>query len=403
MNANGVCTSTYRILTAVTLLTTMLLTATPCRSQVTVTNLVTDDPSGHPATITDPNLQNAWGISSSTGSPFWVSSNAMGLATLYNVNPGTNATSKAALEVAIPGDGSVTGQAFSNIPGNFNGDLFLFVSEDGTVSGWRGALGTTAETFQLGDVDNVYKGATLASAGGNAYLYATNFRAARIDVLKGNAGVPDLTGTFTDPNLPSGYAPFNIQNLGGKLYVTYAQQDLAKHDDVAGAGNGIVDAFDTNGNLLSRIATTGVLNSPWGLTIAPASFGSIAGDLLVGNFGDGTINAFNLTTLGDGAPLRDAANAPIVIDGLWGLTIGNDGMGGSTQKVYFSAGPDGETHGLFGVIVPEPSSFVLAAFGLLAWVAWGRRRRKRSAAISAAGSLGPFTGFTGLCLVSSFS
>jgi uncharacterized protein (TIGR03118 family) len=376
---NWKCQMTLQSLAVrLTVLTAMLLTAVPGQSQVTVTNLVTDDPTVHAATITDVNLQNAWGISSSTGSPFWVSSNAMGRATLYNVNPGTNVPSKAGLEVTIPGDGSVTGQTFSNIAGSFNGDAFLFVSEDGTISGWRGALGTTDETFQVADPANVYKGAALVSAGGNAYLYAANFRTGRIDVLKGNAAAPDLTGTFTDPNTPSGYAPFNIQNLGGKLYVTYAQQDLAKHDDVAGAGQGFVDAFDTNGNLLSRIATQGALNSPWGLTIAPSSFGSIAGDLLVGNFGDGTINAFNLASLAFDGPLKDAADAPIVIDGLWGLTIGNDGMGGSTGKVYFSEGPDGETHGLFGVLtVPEPSSIVLAALGLFAWIAWGWRWRTR--------------------------
>ena len=171
-----------------TVLTLLLVTAVPTHAQFSVTNLVTDDQSVNAATITDAHLQNAWGISSSTSSPFWVSANATGLANLYSVNPGTNATTKVAMEVTIPGDGSVTGQTFSNVAGNFNGDTFLFVSEDGTVSGWRGALGTTAETLQVASPNNVYKGATLFNNGGNVYLYAANFRAGTIDVLKGNRG-----------------------------------------------------------------------------------------------------------------------------------------------------------------------------------------------------------------------
>ena len=345
--------------------TGVVLTAAVSPAQFAVTNLVTDDQSVNTATITDANLQNAWGISFSSTSPFWVSDNATGVATLYNVDPGTDVPTKVSLTVTIPGDGSVTGQVYSNVAGNFNADAFLFASEDGTVSGWRGALGTTAEVLQVGSAANVYKGTAMSNIGGNVYLYSTNFRAGTIDVLKGNPGAPNLTGTFVDPNIPAGYAPFNIQNLGGKLYVTYALQDGAKHDDVAGAGHGYVDAFDTNGILLGRIASQGPLNSPWGLTIAPSSFGPIAGDLLVGNFGDGTINAFNLTTLANDGPLKNLTNTPIAIDGLWGLTIGNGGSAGNTGRVYFSAGPGDETHGLFGVIahVPEPSSCVLAAIG----------------------------------------
>jgi uncharacterized protein (TIGR03118 family) len=349
------------------LFTALIVNAVPSQAQFSVTNLVTDDQSVNTASITDAHLQNAWGISSSASSPFWVSANATGLANLYSVDPGTNATSKVALEVSIPGDGSVTGQTFSNIAGSFNGDAFLFVNEDGTVSGWRGALGTTAETLQVASPNNVYKGATLFNNGGNVYLYAANFRAGTIDVLKGNAGAPSLTGSFTDPGLLAGYAPFNIQNLGGKLYVTYALQDAAKHDDVAGAGHGFVDSFDTNGNFLGRIASQGALNSPWGLTLAPASFGSIAGDLLVGNFGDGTINAFNLATSSGDGPLKDASNAPLVIDGLWGLAVGNNGSGGSNAKVYFSAGPGDEVHGLLGVLtsVPEPTTWMLLTIGFV--------------------------------------
>jgi uncharacterized protein (TIGR03118 family) len=344
-----------------------LSAAVQANAQFAVKNLVTDDQSVNAAAITDGHLLNGWGISSSGTSPFWVSANGSSLAVIYNVTPGADATTKAGLEVTIPGDGTVTGQAFSNVAGNFNGDTFLFVSEDGTVSGWRNALGTNAEVLQTGLAINSYKGATVSISGGDVYLFAANFATGAVDVLKGNSGAPNLTGNFTDPGLPSGYAPFNVQNLGGTIYVTYAQRDAGTGDDVAGAGHGFVDAFDTNGNFLKRIATQDVLNSPWGLAIAPPSFGAIAGDLLVGNFGNGMINAFDLTTLANEGPLMSASSAPLVIDGLWGLAVGNDGSAGSSSRVYFSAGPDDESHGLFGVIqrVPEPAACPLLVVGFV--------------------------------------
>lgn len=332
------------------------------------TNLVTNDQMANPAQTTDPNLVNAWGISSSPTSPFWVSDNGAGVATLYNVNPNTNATSIASLVVTIPpaGSGTPTGNVFNGNSGAFNGDLFLFVSEDGTISGWRGAPGTTAETLQVASDANVYKGTTEATVGGNTYLYAANFRAGTIDVLKGSPGAPDLAGHFTDPNLPAGYAPFNIRLLGNRLYVTYALQDASKHDDAAGAGHGFVSVFDTQGNFLGRVGSGGTLNSPWGLALAPMSFGPLAGDLLVGNFGDGRINAFDLSTDTFVGQLLGTDGSELTIDGLWGLTVGNDGNGGSSNKLYFTAGPDGEMNGLFGVItaVPEPGTIWLLGAGL---------------------------------------
>ena len=188
---------------------------------------------------------------------------------------------------------------------------------------------------------------------------------------------PSLTGSFTDPNLPSGYAPFNVQNLDGTLYVTYAQRDNATNDEVAGAGLGVVDKFALNGDFLGRVASGGTLNAPWGLAIAPSSFGAMAGDLLVGNFGDGHINIYDPATFMPMGQVMDASNHPVVIDGLWGISAGNDGSGGSGQLLYFAAGPNDETHGLFGVLapVPEPSEYAMMLAGLGMILLLARRRR----------------------------
>jgi uncharacterized protein (TIGR03118 family) len=336
-------------------------------AQLSVRNLVTDDPTVNTGQITDPGLVNAWGLSYAPTSPFWVSSNGTGEAQLYAVNPATQATTKQGLTVSIPGDGTVTGQVFnSNAGAAFGGDLFMFVSEDGTISGWRSALGTTAETLVAGSPANVYKGVAFGTIGGSSYLYGANFRTGAIDVEMGSAAAPSLSGTFTDPNLPSGYAPFNVQNLGGTLYVTYAQQDAAKHDEVAGTGLGLVDSYDLQGHLLARVATAGTLNAPWGLAIAPGSFGAMAGALLVGNFGDGHISAYDPATHAFLGQVQDSAGGPLDIDGLWAISPGNGASGGSNSLLYFTAGPDDESHGIFGVLtpVPEPSVILLLAVGL---------------------------------------
>ncbi len=197
----------------------------------------------------------------------------------------------------------------------------------------------------------VYKGLAIGSVGTDNFLYAANFHAGTIDVFDKNFAPASLAGSFSDPRIPTGFAPFNIQNLEGKLYVTYAKQDATKHDDVAGKGNGFVDVFDTDGNFIQHVASRGHLNSPWGLVFAPADFGRFSNDLLVGNFGDGRINAYSWE--GDHfhfhGQLRGPDGQPITIDGLWALRFGNGAPNsGPTNFLFFTAGINGEDDGLFG-------------------------------------------------------
>jgi len=337
------------------------------------TDLVSDIPGR--AIFTDANLVNPWGIASSATSPFWIANNGTGTSTLYN----TSGTPQA-LIVTIPlpnGDMSaVTGQVF-NGGSAFNGDRFIFASEDGTIHGWRS--GTVAETLFPAAATNpaIYKGLAISTQGTNTYLYAADFHNNHITVFP-STSAPALTGNFIDPSLPMGYAPFNVQNLGGQLYVTYAKQDAAAEDEIAGAGLGYVSVFDLNGNFVRRFASNGALNAPWGVAMAPAGFGALGGDLLIGNFGDGMINAYDPVTGAWIDALRGTDGMPISIDGLWALTFGNGGNGGDRNTLYFTAGIADEEHGLFGRItpIPEPATYFagLAMLGLCV-IAWSRRRR----------------------------
>lgn len=352
-------------------------------SYVLVTNIITNSQSAHKAKFEDADLTNPWGVSFSPGgSTLWVSDNHSSVTTAYNVDPRTNNVLSKPVRVPIPGDGSPTGQVFNNSDTDFKGDPFLFVSEDGTISGWRSEFTNTgkAEVLQAGSAANVYKGVTLVSNGANSYLLSANFLSGHIDVMKGNAAAPNLAGNFTGPSVPAGYAPFNVQTADGHVFVSYAPRETDGIDDVKGAGNGIIDEFNPDGTFVRRIAQGGSLNDPWGMVIAPKSFGDMAGDLLVANQGDGTISVFDLVTDSFVGLLKGANGKPLEIDGLWALTVGNDGAAGSSQMVYFTAGPDDEENGLVGALnVPEPASIFLVCGGLAMTVL--RRRTKAAATV----------------------
>jgi uncharacterized protein (TIGR03118 family) len=378
---------------------------TPARATtggtVSQTNLVSDLPGV--AAVQDPNLVNAWGISESPSSPFWISDNNAGVSTLYSAAGANPPVSISPLVVHIPtpvnpqGGGTPTGTVFNTasgsgafkITGPSSGGTptsapatFLFDTEDGTISGWNPSVDPTHAVVAVDNSGNnftnpnpnqqtgaVYKGLAIATSStpivsgdpnSTALLYATNFRAGTIDVYDGAfTKVTRLSpGAFTDHALPHGYAPFNVQVLQGEVYVTYARQDASKHDDVAGPHRGFVDVFNLNGSpalpgRAVRLISRGSLDSPWGLAIAPQGFAGLSAPhndpvLLVGNFGDGLINAFDATNGSPLGQLKDPDGEPIQIDGLWALQVGNGGAGGNSHSVYFTAGPFGESHGLFG-------------------------------------------------------
>lgn len=313
---------------------------------------------------TDSNLINPWGFDYSPTGPFWVSDNGAGVSTLYN----GSGTPQGLVVTVPPSPGSTavarpTGVVF-NSTSDFLNDRFLFATEDGTIASW--SSGTTAQIR----VDNsaasaVYKGLAIGTVNTGQFLYVANFSNGTIDVFDNNFSTAALAGNFTDPTLPSGYAPFNIFNLGGNLLVSYALQDAGHQDDVPGPGNGFVAKFDTNGNFIERLISNGVLNAPWGMVVAPSDFGPFSNELLVGNFGDGKINAFDPVSGNFLGSISDTSNNPVIIDGLWGLKFGNGANAGAANQLFFSAGINSEADGLFGRIdvVPEPAILTLLTLG----------------------------------------
>jgi uncharacterized protein (TIGR03118 family) len=314
-------------------------------------NLVSDIPGV--ARITDPNLVNPWGLSAGPATPVWVADNGTDVSTLYSGAIHRSVPVIAPLVVSIAG-GAPTGTVFNPTTGfALHGApaRFLFDSEAGTITAWN--AGTQAETV-ASTPHAIYKGLALATKGGASFLYAANFHAGTIDVFDSSFAAFTAPGAFTDPNLPAGYAPFNVQELAGRIVVAYAQQDANAEDEVAGAGKGYVDVFDTSGHLLRRLISQGQLNAPWGLVLAPSHFGAFSGDLLVGNFGDGAINAYDPRTGAFQGQLRNRDGNPIAIDGLWALRFGN-GVIGTPHTLLFTAGIGDEEHGLFGEIVVHGS------------------------------------------------
>jgi uncharacterized protein (TIGR03118 family) len=324
------------------------------------TNLVSDLPGL--AQLTDPDLVNPWGLAAGPTTPAWVADNGTDKATIYPGFVNGSPIQKAGLVVDIPG-GAPTGQVFNPTSGFVVHDgaasgaaVFLFDSEAGLVTGWNPGVPPPPPSTQAqvgARVRNaIYKGLAIATTSAGTFLYGADFHHGRIDVFDQDFDRVHLSGRFRDDELPDGFAPFNIQELGGRLYVAYAKQDAAREDEVAGPGLGFVDVYSTSGHLLRRLVRRGQLNAPWGLVRAPASgFGRFSGALLVGNFGDGRINAYDPSDGEFLGRLRHEDGSPIEIEGLWALRFGN-GVTGTPTTLLFTAGIDDEAHGLFGAIEP---------------------------------------------------
>jgi len=300
------------------------------------------------ARITDANLVNPWCLAFGPATPAWVADNGTDVSTLYSGGVRKSIPVTLPLVVGIPG-GAPTGVVFNATPGfKVNGAAahFIFDSEAGTITAWNAGTQAVTEATTPGAI---YKGLAIASKGSSTMLYAANFHAGTIDVFNDSFAPVTVPGGFVDPNLPAGFAPFNIQEIAGRLVVAYAQQDADAEDEVAGAGLGFVDVFDTSGHLLRRLVSQGALNAPWGLAVAPRHFGPFSGDLLVGNFGDGAINAYDPRTGAFRGTLQNKDGNQIKINGLWALRFGN-GVIGTPQTLLFTAGIGDEDHGLFGEI-----------------------------------------------------
>lgn len=386
------CRASYSLL-PVTFGVVLAMAQAAAAQTVRETNLVTDNQTSlaalgfKPAAFVDPNLINPWGMSASATSPFWVSNQGTSTSTIYN-GSGTPQP----LIVSIPSreapPSGPTGQVFNGSGGfnlsNGSSALFLFANLDGSIAGWNPASGTHAiRAVPPVDHTSSYTGLAIGSVGSDTYLYAPNRVTGQIDVYDTNFAHTTLAGNFVDPGAnAAGLIPFNTQNIGGHIWVTYS---VAGPDaDEAPLGSGFVSEFNPDGTFVRRLTEGGPLSSPWGLAIAPSTFGSLAGSLLVGNFSEdfGQINAFSLA---DGAflgALKDQMGNPVTIPYLWALMQGNNGNAGSSNSIYFTAGIGDEEHGLLGRFdaVPEPASWAMMLMGFAALGRSIRRSRAEHAA-----------------------
>lgn len=326
-------------------------------------NLVSDG--AIPADNRDTNLVNGWGIAFNPFGPVWVADNGTGVSTLYD---GSGKIQPLVVQIPSPanasGPGNPTGIVFNASTGfvvsqgmTSGASRFIFATEDGVIAGWSPNVDTT---HAIRVIDNsttgaVYKGLAISAGGNGSMLYAADFHNNRIDVFDSTFKTVMLgAGAFSDPGIPAGFAPFGLQAINGDIYVSYAKQDAGKHDDVAGKGLGFINVFDPNGHLIKRLVSKGELNSPWGMALAPAGFGKFSGRLLVGNFGDGMIHAYDLATGNSIGTLKDPGRRPIQINGLWGLAFGNGFNNQPIDTLFFAAGPGDEKNGVYGRIDVSP-------------------------------------------------
>jgi uncharacterized protein (TIGR03118 family) len=317
------------------------------------------------AARTDGNLVNAWGLDASPTGPWWVNANGTGLANVYDSN---GAQFMAPITIPVSplssGTGAPTGIVFNifNGTGDFailpnEPAFFIFATEDGTISAWNQTANPSQALVKVITTNGVYKGVTIGQNGTTKLLYAANFRSGTVDVFDTNftpvSAAMLAPNAFFDSLIPAGYAPFNVQNINGSIFVTYAQQDSAKHDDVKGAGKGFVDQFLPDGTFVKRLQHGDWFNAPWGVALAPADFGDLSGLLLVGNFGSGQIASFDMQSGDFKGMMLSHGNHPVAIDGLWGIRFGNGAMAGPANFLFFAAGIQGENHGLFGSLRPK--------------------------------------------------
>ncbi len=322
----------------------------PTTTAYQLTTLVSDQPAGAGVTV-DSNLVNPWGLAYGPTTAFWVANQGTDTTTVYDGLGHLLPNPIIVANPSVPGHTlrGPTGVVFNGSTG-FNGDRFLLASLDGCICGWS-STATTTRRVDNSAAQAAYTGLALGGSGSSTYLFATNFTAGSIDVFDASYAKVDLGPTaLVDPALPAGYSPFNAQVLGGKLFVTYAKRLGAATRETPGPGFGYVSVFNLDGSFVRRVASEGALNAPWGVAIAPASFGTYAGAVLVGNFGDGRITAFDAATGAQLGQLAGTDGSPLAVPGLWGMAFGNDGSAGSSSKLYVTAGPGGETHGLFGSI-----------------------------------------------------